>query len=244
MSRQRILLFLLLVLIAALGYAWMTMPRQRRVTSAVVGSPVLPSGHQGQGGIADQIDELTISRSAEPFTPPLKNLFGSIFPDEKPVARKVAAKRPAVTVKPRIAPPRAEPLEVVVPPPVPRPEPLPPLTVMGFLRKGDAVTVFLAGRQGDIHLVGAGDSFSDGLIVREISPSAIVIARPRTGQTVSLPFGKAKTQRLPDSTFRSGRPDFEPPEETEAASGANSDSSPEPLQRQPAPRAPVIMKLQ
>jgi len=250
MSRQRILLILSLLLVLALGYAWWATPRQRRVTKTVTASQASDPGRQDRVNAGDDIVDLRISRFDQPFAAPKTNLFGPVFPEVKPVRKKVVKRAPPRVEK--LVPPPV-PVQVEPPPPPPRPEPMPQLTVMGFLNKGDRMTAFLNGGNGEIYLVKAGDDFAGDLLVREVSPSAIVIARPRTGQTMRLPLGKPQTQRIPDSKFQSGRPNFEPPAEPEPAAGNANTGQPQPpagqspqqlQQQQQTNQSPVMMKLQ
>jgi len=172
----------------------------------------------------------------------LKNLFGPVFPEIKPAPKKKVVKRAAPKVVKRPPPPK--PLPVVPQPVVPRVEPMPVLTVMGFLNKENRMTAFLSGSKGEVYLVKAGDTFGGDLQVRDLSASAVVVVRARTGQSVRLPFAKAKTQRLPDFKFQSGRPNFEPPAETEPAATQENNAQQPQQQQPPANQSPVILKLQ
>ncbi len=205
MSRIQVLLVLCVLLLGAVWYAWKETPRQQRVDNkkAVVrdvGSTAGPSS-------AVDIGSLDFSGGEKlSFKKPKRDLFRSLY--RAPVVAKTVAPpppKPAV-VAPSPPPPPVIEQRPVVPPP--RTKPIPSLNVLGFLRKGGTVTVFLASRQGDVFLVKRGDRFGDGLLVRELNYSEIVISRGLDDQGVTIKFSEQKktAQRMSIPNVPSGRP--------------------------------------
>ncbi len=209
MSRSRIILLMVIVLGVAIFYAWIAMPKQRRVASHQFplsqGQSQLPDGTVS---VLPAIADLDFSGGGDhPYQAPLKNLFGPLYLPPKPV-------------KPRPAPPAPrKPKPAVITQPIisvvqlPGPKPIQPLEVLGFLNKAGGTTVFLSSQQGEIYLVKAGDRFTADLVVSSVSDREITIARRHTDQQIVLPLGDKKSQRLPNIMFQSERPKFEPPSE-------------------------------
>lgn len=209
MSRSRILVSLLVLLCIALGYAWLATPRQRRVADVTVKTSPLKGDFIQKAEALLDVEDLDFSAMLDTqYNEPKRDLFGPVFEPPKVVkpkpAPKPAAKKEVVVAKLQEIKP------VVVEPP--RVEPIPPLTVLGFLSKGAEYTVFLTSSQGEIYLVRDGERFADDLFVKDISAQGVTIARDKTGQQVTLKLAEKKSQRLPGLKLSSGRPDFTPPE--------------------------------
>jgi hypothetical protein len=211
MSRSRIILLLLVVLGAAVAYAWIAMPKQRRVATQQLSLRQSPSELlDGTVPVFPAVADLDFSGGGDhPYQTPQKNLFGPLYLPPKPVKPRPAPpapKKPKPAAIPQQLTPVAQP---------PGPQPLPPLEVLGHLSKANGTTVFLSSKQGEIYLVRAGDLFAADLVVRNISDRAITIARRQTDQQLVLQLGEKKSQRLPNIMFESERPKFEPPEDPE-----------------------------
>lgn len=227
MSRSRIILLLLVVLVVAIAYGWIAMPKQRRVAPHQLSSPQGPSQlPDGKVSSFAAMADLDFSGGGDhPYQTPQKNLFGPLYLPPKPVKPRPA---PPAPKKPK---PAAIPQQVIPAAPPPGPPPIPTLEVLGYLNKRSGTTVFLSSKQGEIYLVKAGDIFAADLVVRHVSDRGITIARRQTDQQVVLPLGEKKSQRLPNILFESERPKFEPPAEE------SDDLPPEENPNQPTPDA-------
>ena len=207
MSRSRILIALLVLLCLALTYAWLTTPRQRRIPtpSSRLSPPESETPALASLPVVRPLDFSDGQNSV--YHAPVKNLFGPLYlppPVQKP--------RPAATARPKPRPTRPEPQKIMPAARPSGPKPIPALTVLGYLSRGQHVTVFLAARTGEIYLVKQGDSFADGLVVQNIDTRGVTVVHAQSGQKAVLPVGEAKSQRLPTVRFQSDRPAFVPPE--------------------------------
>lgn len=213
MKRSRILILLSVLLVMAIGYAWYATPKQTKATAA---RPAESNrGSTALQNMQDPFPEVPdLNLSGDPITdyrPPANNLFGPVFapPEKKPVKR--------TPPPPRLASAPAPKKIVKIPRPVQQP-PLPKISVLGYLNKGQDTTVFLTTGPGEVHLVKAGESFADGLQIAALNAGQLKIVKSATGQSLVLPLGESRSQRLPDVKFQSGRPLYEPPPETETES--------------------------
>ncbi|NOY13617.1 MAG: hypothetical protein GXP51_08055 [Deltaproteobacteria bacterium] len=220
MSRSQVMWLLFIVLLVSLWYAWKETPRQQRV---IAGNPVtqrevVPLDGKSAPSVSASLD--FSGGGKVPFSKPKRDIFRALY------------RAPLVTEP--VAPP-AQPAPVVVEPLSPQPvisrpvvrvptasRPIPPLSVLGFLRKGPNMTVFLASQQGDIYLVKKGDRFADGLLVRELSEKNITISRGQNDTGVTLLLGEQKAQRvpLPNRSVRRPREPFYPVPGAKAAKPA------------------------
>lgn len=210
MTRNRLLVLLLIVLCGAIAYAWLETPRQRKVmTSALSIKSSADLVHQPLD-IDSEIEDLDFSGGIDHrYQKPKKNLFAALYQPPKVVKRKPRKKKKKSKIV-KVAPKVIRPIV-----PVKKPKGLPPLPsfkVLGYLDRAERKTVFLTSGQGKIFLVKAGDHFLDDLDVLEINDRDILIGRKRTGQKVSLKLGKTISQRLPQLKIDSGRPKFSLPE--------------------------------
>ena len=202
MSRTRIILLLLLVLCVAVGYAWIAMPKQRRVTPGQ-SAPYQTDRQRQKVSPASfpVIADLDFSGGEDnSYQKPQRNLFAPLYLPPKAMKPRPVAK----VTKPVVRPQKVIP--VIISPQGPKP--IQPLNVLGYLSKAGEHTVFLASEQGDIYLVKTGDTCADNLIVNNISAQKITIGRKQTEQQVILLLGEAKSQRLPGVLLQSGRPQF------------------------------------
>lgn len=203
MSRSRVLLLLFLVLLLALWYAWKETPRQQRVASTAVQS-LSPAAGKKAASVATSLD--FSGGEKLPYRKPKRDIFRSLY--RAPVIKKqdiVQVPQPEPVVVNPLPPPPIVDLEPEVR--VPTSAPIPPLSVLGFLRKGPTTTVFLASQQGDLYLVKKGDRFADGLLVRELDASSMVVSRGRSDAGITLKIGEQKMQRVSMPQVPSDRPD-------------------------------------
>lgn len=210
MNRTRILTVLLVLLCAALVYAWVATPKQKRLVDGQGAMQPVKQKASVLNLVAPEVDGLDFSQGLKTaFRSPEKSLFAPLYLPPKPVKSRPLP--PPKINKPRVVAPvtKAEPVGMVVK----DPEPILPLNVLGFLNKEREYTVFLASAPGEVYVVKLGDNFSDGLSVAKITPQEITILRRATAQQVVLQIGKIKSQRLPSVGFNSGRPKFETPAE-------------------------------
>ena len=210
MSRPRIALLLLVVLCVAVGYAWIAMPKQRRVPpgqSAPYQTDQQPEVFPAPFPVVADLD--FTGGGDNPYQKPQKNLFAPLYLSAKKVKRPPAPRPVAKVIKPVVSPQKVIP--AVLQPQGPKP--IQPLDVLGHLSKAGEYTVFLASKQGDIFLLKVGDTFAVDLVVHSINVKNITIGRRHTDQQVVLRLGEAKSQRLPKVRFQSDRPEFKMPKE-------------------------------
>ena len=211
MSRTRIILLLLLVLCIAVGYAWIAMPKQRRVTPGQSAPHQTDRQRQKVSPASfPVVADLDFTGGGDnPYQKPQKNLFASLYLPAKAVKPRPAPRPVAKVTKPVVRPQKVIP--VVIQPQGPKP--IQPLDILGHQSKAGEYTVFLASKRGDIFLVKTGDTFADNLVVHSISTKDITIGRKQTDQQVVLRLGETKSQRLPKVRFQSDRPEFKIPKE-------------------------------
>ena len=204
MSRNRIILLLLLALCVAVVYAWVATPRQRRISTSQERSAAVNISVQQTdiSAATDVIDLNFFGTQISSYQDPQKNLFGPLYLPSKKV-NKPPPPPPPPKVKQAIPRPKViEPIKVK-----PRgPGPIQPLNVLGHLNNGGDMTVFLSSANGVIFLVKLGDVFADGLEVAKITNKEVYIEKKNTGQKATLRLGEAKSQRLPTVNIKSGRP--------------------------------------
>lgn len=222
MNRSRVLLLLFVLLLAALWYAWQETPRQQKISTkknVTNGTNVAAVNRGTKAGTAT----LDFSGGeALTFNKPQRDLFRPLYRAPVVVNKPVVSPKPEpIVVKPPPPPPPPQPRPVVAP--LVGDKPIPPLDVLGFLQNGARTTVFLASRQGDLYLVKKGDRFAEGLLVRELDKTKIVISRGLNDTGVTLAVSEPKSLRMAIPNLPSGRPavpeykDPEPPTENPAA---------------------------
>jgi hypothetical protein len=210
MTRNRLMVLLLIVLCGAITYAWFETPRQLKVAESGQSRTLSTDLVAQQLDIEPEIEDLDFSGGTDnKYQKPKKNLFATLYQPPKAVKRKPRKRKP----KPKVVKvaPKVIQTKVLAKKPKGLP-PLPSLKVLGYLGRAESKTVFLASGQGKIFLVKEGDHFFDELDVLEINDRNISIGRKRTGQQVSLKLGKTVSQRLPQLKIDSGRPKFSLPE--------------------------------
>lgn len=201
MNRSLALLLLCVVLLLAVWYAWTAIPRQQRVEGGKT------ADRTGTVASADRSATAAVTLDFSggemlPYKKPKRDLFRPLYRAPAVVKKATPAPKPAPAIQSLPRPVISLP---VVKTPT-RAEPIPPLKVLGFLRNGGSTTVFLASQQGDLYLVKKGDRFADGLLLRELSDSAVVISRNQNDAGVTLKIGGQKNQRLAIPNVLSGRP--------------------------------------
>lgn len=206
MSRQRLILFVLLILLlVAMVWSYYSFPRAKTVSplkyppgSHLVAEkkrvPALtPQMSQNEGSVL-RLDLL--GREQSTFKGYRRNIFSPIFVDElkvmkqmasalKPVlppaqAQKDAAVQPAVT-------PVATPVAI---PETPQRE-LARFTFLGFLKKDNRKTIFLA-KDKDIILVKKGDTFAGRYEAASLTDQALTILVTDTGEEIVIPLIESK----------------------------------------------------
>ncbi|MBT1071437.1 type II secretion system protein PulP [Pelotalea chapellei] len=200
MNRQRLLLFILLILfVLAIAWALFNRPQQKTVNTLKNAPGQQPGNTKpkltAQTGIAPRYDGKKLrldllEHDQQTFAGYHRNLFKPIFVDEvKLMQRKAAA------VKPVLPPPQAPKPPVQPPPPPVSVGPLPDtpqrelgrFTFLGFLKKDNQKTVFLA-KDKDIILVKKGESFAGRYQALSVTDQALTILVKDTGEEIVIPL--------------------------------------------------------
>lgn len=225
MTRSRLFLLLVVLLLISLWYAWQETPRQQKVAGKKVASKNIPiSTANKKTSDADAALDFTGGEKLA-YQKPKRDLFRPLYRAPVIVKKPVAAPKPVPVV---VAPPPPPPKPRPVVKPVTGPKPIPKMNVLGFLHKGAGTTVFLSTRQGELFLVKKGDRFADGLLVRELDERKIVVSRGLDDVGVTMTIGEPKTQRMAIPHVKSGRPavpEYKSPASTsqKPAAGAGQD---------------------
>lgn len=206
MKRSRLILILMILLCAALVYAWVATPRRQQVSTPASGRAQSMAATERSLEELAEVEELVVAeRISQPYRKPVKNLFGALYQPPGVVPRSKPKPRP----RPE---PQREVVESVVMPAEPvGPPPMKPLKLLGFLIKEARYVAFLAATDGAVYLVRNGDVFADNLVVEDISEKSIQIKKRDTGQQMTLTMGKLQSQRLPAVKIVSDRPQVIPP---------------------------------
>lgn len=187
MNRQRLILFVLVILFAvAVFWSYSAIPRPKTVSTLTFkpGQPAKPAvettGEQARD--ADDGNRVKISlldQEPAPFKGYRRNIFKPVFADEVKIV-----KQQSVAIKPLP--------KMFTPPMVPtiiQPEaaPLAHFTFLGFLKKGSVKTIFLA-KDNDILLVKKGDKFAGRYEATDISDQALTLTVTDTGAQIVIPL--------------------------------------------------------
>ncbi|MEA3545251.1 MAG: hypothetical protein U9R69_08540 [Thermodesulfobacteriota bacterium] len=209
MNRTWIILLLFMTLSIAVGYAWLTTPKQRRITAGQKRHTQMnPGQHKVSPALVPVVADLVFSESgASQFQQPQKNLFGALYLPKKSVKPHILPNPVAKMTKPFVKSPKK--IAVVMQPQTT--DPIQPLEILGYLDKGGERTFFMSSLQGEIFLVKTGEIFADHLVVRSVNEREITIVHRQTDQQMVLQLGEASSQRLPNIKFQSGRPQFKLP---------------------------------
>ena len=191
MNRQRLILFVLVILFAVASlWSYSAIPRLKTVStppnkpSSAARKPVV-AAKEKTGRVVDDGTKLHIELlgvETETFKGYRRNIFRPIFVDELKVK-----KQKAVALIP--PPPKIVPASPPVQPAIVQPEapPLARFTFLGFLKKGAVRTIFLSKDQ-DILLVKKGDKIAGRYQATEISDQALTLTVTDTGDEIVIPL--------------------------------------------------------
>lgn len=205
MNRQKLTLFILLiVLVLAVVWSFMSVPRQKTVKTlkyapgqkqaAGITAAATPSVNAAAQTSAPAAagDERTLrlallEREQPGFKGYRRNIFKPIFTDEiRLMKQKALAFKP-----PPIPPVVVQPPKVVVPPPVAPQETLKStlarFVFLGFLKKDNRKTIFLS-KDTDIILVRKGDKFAGRYEAKSVTDQALTIVATDSGEEIIIPL--------------------------------------------------------
>jgi hypothetical protein len=204
MNRKKLALFILLIVLAlALVWSFMSVPRQKTVTTlkyapgqtqptlkTAVATPAANAVKQISSPAATG-DERTLrldllEREQSGFKGYRRNIFKPIFSDEIKLM-----KQKAVAIKPPPIPPVAVLPPKVEPPPVAQPETLQKtlarFVFLGYLKKDNRKTIFLS-KDNDIILVRKGDRFAGRYEAKSVTDQALTIVATDSGEEIIIPL--------------------------------------------------------
>jgi hypothetical protein len=203
MNRQKLILFvLLIVLVLAVVWSYMSIPRQKTVRTlkyapgqkqaAVItaAAPAVNAAPQTSAPAAAG-DERTLrldllEREQSGFKGYRRNIFKPIFTDEiRLMKQKALAFKPPPIPPVAVLPPKVE------PPPVAPPETLKStlarFVFLGFLKKDNRKTIFLS-KDKDIILVRKGDKFAGRYEAKSVTDQALTIVATDSGEEIIIPL--------------------------------------------------------
>lgn len=186
MNRQRLILFILVILFAVAAlWSYSAMPRFKTVSSlpskpgrqakpAASAAKPLPDADDGT-----RLKIALLDKETAGFKGYRRNIFKPVFVDEVKIVRQraVAIKPPPIASAPVAAP-------VIIPPEA---APLARFTFLGFLKKGSMKTIFLA-KDNEILLVKKGDKIAGRYEATEISDQALKLTVTDTGGEIVIPL--------------------------------------------------------
>jgi hypothetical protein len=204
MNRQKLTLFILLiVLVLAVVWSFMSVPRQKTVRTlkyapgqkqatviTAAATPAVNAATQTSAPAAAG-DERTLrldllEREQSGFKGYRRNIFKPLFMDEIRMM-----KQKALAFKPPPIPPVAVPPPVFVPPPVAQPETLQStlarFVFLGYLKKDNRKTIFLS-KDKDIILVRKGDKFAGRYEAKSVTDQALTIVAIDSGEEIVIPL--------------------------------------------------------
>lgn len=186
MSRQRLILFFLMILLGvAVLWSYSAMPRPKTVSVLT-----FKSGQKAKPVVADKgkpvrdVDDGTrlniglLDKESTGFKGYRRNIFKPVFNDE------TLAVKPVMPLKPLPRPQQTLTVPVIIKPAV---APLANFTFLGFLKKGSVKTIFLA-KENDIILVKKGDKFAGRYEAADISDQALTVKVTDSGETIVIPL--------------------------------------------------------
>jgi len=202
MNRQKLTLFILLiVLVLAVVWSFMSVPRQKTVRTlkyapgqkqapvTAAAPPAVTAAAQTSAPAAG--DERTLrldllEREQSGFKGYRRNIFKPLFTDEIRLM-----KQKALAFKPPPMPPVAVQPPNVEPPPVAPPETLKSalarFVFLGFLKKDNRRTIFLS-KDKDIILVKKGDKFAGRYEAKSVTDQALTIVATDSGEEIIIPL--------------------------------------------------------
>jgi len=196
MNRQKLTLFILLiVLVLAVAWSFMSVPRQKTVKSlkyapgqkqvavtTAAATPAVPAAAGDERTL--RLDLLEQEQSG--FKGYRRNIFKPIFMDDLKLM-----KQKALAIKPPPIPPVAVAPPPVAPPPVAQPETLKStlarFVFLGYLKKDNRKTIFLS-KDKDIILVRKGDKFAGRYEAKSITDQALTIVASDSGEEIIIPL--------------------------------------------------------
>jgi hypothetical protein len=204
MNRQKLALFILLiVLVLAVVWSVLSVPRQKTVTTlkfapgqtqatvkTAVASRATNAAKQSSAPAATG-DERTLrldllEREQSGFKGYRRNIFKPIFTDQIKLM-----KQKAVAIKPPPIPPAVVPPPKVEPPPITQAEALKKelarFIFLGYVKKGDRKTIFLS-KDSEIILVRKGNKFAGRYEAKSVTDQALTIVEIDSGQEIIIPL--------------------------------------------------------
>jgi hypothetical protein len=198
MNRQRLALFILLiVLVLAVAWSFMSVPRQKTVNtlkyapgqqasqarpvSSPASAPKPATPEDSRTLRLDLLDQVHAG-----FKGYRRNIFKPIFVDEVKVMKQMA-----LAVKPVLIPPVAvqvqKPVETVTEQPETPQKVLAKFTFLGFVKKDNRKTIFIS-RGNEIILVKKGDVFAGNYEAASITDQALTIKVVDSGEQIVIPL--------------------------------------------------------
>jgi hypothetical protein len=200
MNRQKLLLSILLVsFVISVVYGYLRMPRQKTVDKT---GPALVRKTSEKTPVANKPEDKKLHLEMLDRTPPRiagfrRNIFRPIFHEDlKALNLPPPPLPPKFLPKPPTTPPSTAPqTTTTAPPAVPEPPPyvrdMAAFKFLGFVKKDNRKTIFLA-KSNDIFLVRNGDIISDKYEVTNISDEALTINVVAEGREIIIPLEENK----------------------------------------------------
>jgi len=204
MNRKKLTLFILLiVLVLAVIWSFLSVPRQKTVSKLKYApgqkqAPVITAAGTPVGNTARTpstpaatADERTLrldllEREQSGFKGYRRNIFKPLFMDDIKLM-----KMKAVAIKPPVMPPVVLPPPKIEPPPVAPPETLQStlarFVFLGYLKKDNRKTIFLS-KDKDIILVRKGDKFAGRYEAKAVTDQALTIVATDSGEEIIIPL--------------------------------------------------------
>ena len=203
MNRQKLTLFILLiVLVLAVVWSFMSVPRQKTVktlkyapgqkqaaVTTAAATPAVTAAAQTPAPAAAG-DERTLrldllEREQSGFKGYRRNIFKPIFMDDlRLMKQKALAFKPPSLPPVAVLPPKVE-------PPIAQPETLKStlarFVFLGYLKKDNRKTIFLS-KDKDIILVRKGDKFAGRYEAKSVTDQALTIVATDSGEEIIIPL--------------------------------------------------------
>jgi hypothetical protein len=205
MNRQKLALFvLLIILVLAVVWSFMSMPRQKTVSTLKFAPGKTQTAVQGASATStsnaakqtslptvagdERILRLDLLDREQPgFKGYRRNIFKPIFTDEIKMMKQmaVAIKPPPLPPVAVVQPPKVE------PPPAAQPETLQStlarFVFLGYLKKDNRKTIFLS-KDKEIILVRKGDKFAGRYEAKSVTDQALTIVATDSGEEIIIPL--------------------------------------------------------
>lgn len=198
MNRQKLLLFLLLVVLAAsVAYSFLRSPKQQEVAvlknrPGAVATVIRKGGADVKAAPDDSRLRLeALDRALPGFSGFKRNIFSPLFRDESESALKLPPPPPPPVKLPPPPPPMPAPVQAPPPPPPTREQleeaQLNKIVFLGFLQKDGEKTVFLS-KNNEIILAKKGSKVGPIFQVTDLTDEAITIKSLNTGRQMVIPL--------------------------------------------------------